>query len=303
MPELLPPPEDTDVEIQPTAARVLSPLWMGVACGTMLAAGLAVAGVSILSGPAVETAPAKRSLASVPADAAATRGAQAPEAKPSAPVQGSVSPSTKWVKTFTVSASDESVETISARPAPLAEVPRKDEGPATVASIGGTPDEEAAPTEPPPLPVATAPAPRTLSIEVPATVRIRDEDAFQIGDITYKLTTLEGLDVPRCDRKANPRCENHPRADLKKAIAGATLSCEATEETSSLQRVTCTKTASARAEVAPVRPVRHRVRAAARSAPAARKAAPASAKASAAQAQFVRPAPRAKAKRPLRTLF
>jgi hypothetical protein len=209
------------------------------------------------------------------------------------------------VKTFTVSASDESVETISARPAPLAGVPRKDEGPATVASIDVAPEEEAAPSEPPPLPVATAPAPRTLSIEVPATVRIRDQDAFQIGDVTYKLTTLEGLDVPRCDRKANPRCENHPKADLKKAIVGATLSCEATEETSSLQRVTCTKTASARAEVAPVRPVRHRVRAAERSVPAAKKTPPAAEKAApAAQAQFVRTPPRAKGKRmPLRTLF
>jgi hypothetical protein len=268
----------------------------------MLAAGIAIAGVSILSGPAAETAPAQASLASQPAEDEATKSraqiAAQPEAKPSTPVQGSVSPSTKWVKTFTVSASDESVETISARPAPLANVPRKDEGPATVASIDGAQENEPAPAEPPPIPVAAAPAPRTLSLEVPASVRIRDRDAFQIGDVTYKLTTLDGLDVPRCDHKANPRCVNRPRADLKKAIAGATLSCEATEETSSLQRVTCTKAAAAQAEVAPVRPVRHRVRAADRSAPAAAANTPA------AQAQFVRTPVRAKAKRaPLRTLF
>jgi hypothetical protein len=301
MPELLPPPPDSDFEFQPTTGRVLSPLWMGVACGTMLAAGVAIAGVSILSGPAAETTPVQAGLASDPVEDEATKSrapvAAQPEAKPSAPVHGSVSPSTKWVKTFTVPASDESVETISARPAPLAEVPRKDEGPATVASIDDAQEDEPAPAEQPPLPVAAAPAPRTLSLEVPASVRIRDRDAFQIGDVTYKLTTLDGLDVARCDRTANPRCVNRPRADLKKAIAGATLSCEATEETSSLQRITCTKAASARAEVAPVRPVRHRVRAAKRSDPAVSKA-------PAEQAQFVRTPVRAKAKRtPLRTLF
>jgi hypothetical protein len=298
--DLLPPPEDSDVEFQETTGRMLSPLWMSVACGTMVAAGIAIAGVSILSGPAAETAPVEASLASDPVEHETTKSVQVaaqPQAKPSAPVHGSVSPATKWVKTFTVSASDESVETISARPAPLADIPRKDEGPATVASIEGAQQDEPAPAEPAPLPIAAASAPRSLSLEVPASVRIRDSDAFEIGGVTYKLTTLDGLGVQRCDRKANPRCENHPRADLKKAIAGATLSCEATEETSSLQRVTCTKTAAARAEVAPVRPVRHRVRAAERSAPAA-------AKAPAAQAEFVRTPPRVKAKRtPLRTLF
>lgn len=244
--------------------KAMSPLWIGLACGSMLAATAAVAAAHMWSGPVGEVAVATSSTPQQAVAAPVVPQAAAPEAVtpslpaavPSSPIQGSVSPSTKWVKTFTVPASAvEKIETTTAHPAPPAIPPRVEEGPATVASIA--PDQASRPVGGDAAGAdganqATSPSvvdeaePRTVSLAVPPNVRVRERNTFQIGSDLYKLTSLEGLGIPRCNRKTSRRCTNHPRSDLRDAIAGATLDCTVHDETGNVHSVTCDRTGAAK---------------------------------------------------------
>jgi hypothetical protein len=121
----------------------------------------------------------------------------------------------------------ESFEAVAAEPL-IAYKPADETG-----SIPG--DNGVVPT-PPERPDAGA----AFTLKVPPDVRIADPTTFVVGNESYALATLDGLDVQtQCVREASGRCMVRPMRFLKNAIAGQTLTCHRLE--SDPARVTCEK--------------------------------------------------------------
>ena len=114
-----------------------------------------------------------------------------------------------------------------------------------VASTSDTQEPDVVQSEAPPpqpRPVLKAHG-KPFVIAVPASVRARGADTFQIGNDLYQLSSIAGLGVDtQCERELDGRCVFHPRGALKKAIIGATLSCKAIDLDASPKLVECVKT-------------------------------------------------------------
>jgi hypothetical protein len=148
-----------------------------------------------------------------------------------------------------------------ALPAPAMEAgPKRQAALAKVAGAGIPPPREPVDTEPSsgalveeepsvaaivpdPPPRAVPSKPKLLTIKVPAGARIRSETEFEIGNDVYRLASTEGLGLDTsCEKSPDGRCVFHPRAALKKAILGATLSCTTLNESAGSKLVQCTRT-------------------------------------------------------------
>jgi hypothetical protein len=78
---------------------------------------------------------------------------------------------------------------------------------------------------PVPLPAPRPDGPPSITIKVPANVRIISGSMFRVGSDVYRLTDPETLTRDPCKR-GTPGCIRHPMRYLRLALQGATLRCE-----------------------------------------------------------------------------
>ena len=108
------------------------------------------------------------------------------------------------------------------------------------------PDEAATPEVEKPA-ILAKPHGKPFAIAVPATVRATGPDSFLIGNVAYRLSSIDALGIDKkCEIEQDGRCVFHPRGALKKAILGTTLTCKAIDLDASPKIVECVKSGGAK---------------------------------------------------------
>jgi hypothetical protein len=123
------------------------------------------------------------------------------------------------------------VRRASLAPRPEARGPLREEETAGQA-VASSSAANAAPSAPVPQEPAISTSGDSITLKVPADVRIRGRDSFQVGGEVYRLDSVEPI---------VPKRVLGPRRDLRKAIAGETLTCKGVKNGASTKVVSCTK--------------------------------------------------------------
>jgi hypothetical protein len=123
------------------------------------------------------------------------------------------------------------VRQASLSPRPQAPAPSREEETAGQAVATGS-AANVAPSAPAPQEPAVSTSGDSITLKVPADVRIRGRDSFQLGGEVYRLDSVEPI---------VPKRVLGPRRDLRKAIAGETLTCKGVKNGASTKVVSCTK--------------------------------------------------------------